>query len=108
MQILTEIVELSHEIVDTLDKNNFFEENPFIDKHYLTRDLQWTMQRKWEEQEEMILTDKEFLELCNKVNEAGIAETLESLVDKNALDMSVNENGEILYSRNPNFNLDDL
>lgn len=108
MEMLTEVIEVSHQIIKLLQENGFFEENPFVDIHDLTRDLQWRMQRKWEEENDMFLTDKEFLEVCNKVNENGISETLEGLVQKGALNMSVGQAGDILYSRNPDFDMEDL
>lgn len=108
MDILSEIIEVSNEIVDTLEENEFFEENLFIDRIPLKRALQIAMQRKWEQTEEMLLTDDEFLEVCNEVNTLCIGKTIENLVDKGALDMSIAEDGEILYSANKDFNFDEL
>jgi hypothetical protein len=107
MDILSEIIEISNQIVDTLQENGFFEENLFIDPLPLKRALQIRMQRKWEQENEIILSDDEFLEVCNEVNADGIGETIEDLVDKGALNMSVNEDGEILYSTNKDYNFDE-
>jgi len=104
MDILSEIIEISTEMVNSLEESGFFEENQFIDRIPLKRALQIAMQRKWEQEDEMILTDKEFLKVCNDVSNKGIGKTIEDLVDKGALNMSVNENGEILYSANKDFN----
>ena len=67
MDILSEIIEISNEIINTLEDNGFFEENIFIDSLPLKRALQIRMQRKWEQENEMILTDDEFIEVCEEV-----------------------------------------
>jgi hypothetical protein len=107
MEILSEIIEISNQIIDSLQENDFFIENHFIDEVHLRRALQIKMQRKWEQENDMFLTDKEFLDVCNTVSNNGIAETIESLVDKGALNMSINKDGEILYSANKDYNWDD-
>jgi hypothetical protein len=61
------------------------------------------MQRKWEQEGEMLLSDTEFIDVCNDVSAEGISTTIGDLVDKGALDMSIDENGEINYSVNENF-----
>jgi hypothetical protein len=108
MDILNEIIEVSNQIIDTLEENDFFIENPFIEQIPLKRALQIKMQRKWEQEEEMFLDDEEFLEVCQTVSNNEIANTIEALVDKGALNMSVNEDGEILYSANKDFQFDKL
>ena len=107
MDILNEIIEVSNQIIDTLEENDFFIENPFIEQIPLKRALQIKMQRKWEQEEEMFLNDEEFLEVCQTVSNNEIANTIETLVDKGALNMSVNENGEILYSANKDYQFED-
>jgi hypothetical protein len=108
MQILTEIIEISNQIVDTLDENGFFDEHIFVERLPLKIALQEKMQRKWEQENEMILTDSEFLQVCNEVNGNSIAKTIADLVEKGAVNVSVNENGEIIYSANKEFNTDEL
>ena len=44
MNILTEIIEVSDEIIDTLKEEKFFEETPFINELALKRELQKHMQ----------------------------------------------------------------
>lgn len=107
MDILNEIIEVSNQIIDTLEENDFFIENPFIEQIPLKRALQIKMQRKWEQEEEMFLNDEEFLEVCQMVSNNEIANTIETLVDKGALNMSVNADGEILYSANKDFQFED-
>ena len=104
MDILSEIIELSTEMVNSLEEDGFFEEHQFVDRIPLKRALQIAMQRKWEQEDDMLLTDKEFLEVCQNVSNNGIGKTIEDLVDKGALNMSVNEDGEILYSANKDYN----
>ena len=106
MDILNEIIEVSNQIIDTLEENDFFIENPFIEQIPLKRALQIRMQQKWEQEEEIFLSDDEFLEVCQSVSNNEIANTIEALVDKGALNMSVNEDGEILYSANKDFQFD--
>jgi hypothetical protein len=108
MQILTEIIEISNQIVDTLDENGFFDEHIFVERLPLKIALQEKMQRKWEQENEMILSDSEFLQVCNEVNGNSIAKTIADLVEKGAVNVSVNENGEIIYSANKEFNTDEL
>ncbi len=108
MQILTEIIEISNQIVDTLDENGFFDEHIFVERLPLKIALQEKMQRKWEQENEMILTDGEFLQVCNEVNGNSIAKTIADLVEKEAVNVSVNEKGEIIYSANKEFNTDEL
>ena len=108
MDILNEIIEVSNEIVDTLDEREFFEENIFIGRLQLKRNFQIAMQRKWEQEDNMFLTNTEFLKVCNDTMETNISTTIMDLVEKGALNMSVNPNGEILYSNNKNFNFDNL
>ncbi len=108
MEILSEIIEVSNQMIDTLDEAGFFDENVFIQRLPLKRKLQVAMQRKWEQESDMILTDNEFISICNETLEESVANTIEGLVDKGALDMSVDSNGDILYSRNKDFNSDDL
>jgi hypothetical protein len=106
MDILSEIIEISDEMVNSLEEDGFFEEHQFIDRIPLKRALQIAMQRKWEQEDDMLLTDKEFLEVCKSVSNKSIGKTIEDLVDKGALNMSVNEDGEILYSANKDFQFD--
>jgi gamma-glutamyltranspeptidase len=104
MDILSEIIEVSNQIIDTLEENDFFIENQFIDQISLKRALQIRMQQKWEQEEEMFLDDDEFLQVCQNVSNNEIANTIESLVEKGALNMSINKDGEILYSANKDYN----
>jgi len=108
MDILSEIIEVSDEIISVLSESEFFEENPFVDELPLKQALQIAMQRKWEEENEMVLSDTEFIDVLKKVHEQGIAESIESLVDKGALNMSIGGDGEIYYSSNPNFDINEL
>jgi hypothetical protein len=108
MDILNEIIEVSNQMIDTLESTGFFEENHFIDSKSFKRELQIAMQRKWEQENEMILSDDEFLEITKNEHSKGIGETITSLVEKGALNMSVGEDGEIYYSANKEFDINDL
>jgi hypothetical protein len=107
MDILSEIIEVSNQIIDTLEEGGFFEENPFIEQIPLKRELQIKMQQKWEQEGEIFLTDEQFLQVCQSVSNNEIGKTIEDLVDKGALNMSVNEDGEILYSANKDYKFED-
>jgi hypothetical protein len=103
MDILSEIIEVSNQIMDSLEENDFFLENPFLEQIPLKRALQIRMQQKWEQEEEIHLTDDEFLDVCQSVSNNEIGKTIEDLVDKGALNMSINEDGEIVYSANKDY-----
>jgi len=98
MNILTEIVEKSDEIVDVLNKTNFFDDYPFIDEKVFKYRLQVTMQRKWEQTDDMNLTSEEFIILVRVVSSDGIAETINEMCEKNLLRMAVNPKGELVYT----------
>jgi hypothetical protein len=108
MDILSEIIEACNEMIDALEETDFFVETPFIDRIPLKRALQIAMQRKWEQENDMFLNDAEFLEVCQSVSNKSIGKTIEDLVDKGALNMSIGEDGEIYYSSNPDFDINDL
>lgn len=108
MEILTEILEISDRIIETLEEHGFFEENVFVEPDSLKLSLQRRMQRKWEEEEEILLSDKEFTDVCNTEIQNRISQTLSDLVDKGAIDMGVNTDGEIVYSANKNFDINKL
>jgi hypothetical protein len=107
MDILNEIIEASNHMIDSLEESDFFLENPFIEQISLKRALRIKMQRKWEQEDDMFLNDDEFLEVCQSVSNNEIGKTIEDLVDKGALNMSVNEDGEILYSANKDYKFED-
>lgn len=110
MQILSEIIEISNEMIDTLDSEGFFNEtgNPFVERLPLKIILQNRMQRKWEEQNEMLLTEDEFIECVQSTTTESINNTLGGLVEKGALNMGVRVDGEIVYSANKDFDINDL
>ena len=98
MNILTEIIEVSHEIVDTLKEENFFDESQFIDEESLTIGLQTAMQYKWEQQNQMFLTEDEFLEVCREITGNFINKALNQLVESGHVQTFVNPDGELCYS----------
>lgn len=108
MDFKYEVVELANGIIDTLRENKFFEETPFVGEPELLQKLKENMQLKWETNGEMLLTDSEFIEACNKVMHESLTDTLGELLDKEAIEMSIGEDGEIYYSANPDFNIDKL
>jgi hypothetical protein len=108
MEILTEIVEISNKMIVLLIDNNFFDENIFVEPKTLKLELQKRMQRKWEEQNDMLLTDKEFLDTVNSLIQQSVSESLSELVAKGAVNMSVDETGEIVYSANKDFDQNNL
>lgn len=98
MNILTEIIEKSDEIVDVLNQTNFFGDYPFIDESVFKYRLQVAMQRKWEQTEEMNLNSNEFITLVKVVSSDGIAETINQMCEKDLLRMAVNPKGELVYT----------
>ncbi len=98
MNILTEIIEKSDEIVDTLIQTNFFDDYPFIEEGVFRYRLQVAMQRKWEQADDMNLNSKEFIALVKAVSSDGIAETINQMCEKDLLRMAVNPKGELVYT----------
>lgn len=108
VEILSEIIELSNEMIDTLDESGFFDEHVFLDRVPLKRKLQIAMQRKWEQMNEMKLSDTEFLAVCNDAIGDNLSTTLSSLVEKGAVKMNINSEGEISYVANRDFDLNNI
>ena len=108
MDILPEIIEVTNEMIDALDESGFFENNPFIERLPLKRKLQHLMQRRWEEFDDYRLSWEEVENVMKEVVNDSVAKSIEDLVDKGALDMSIGADGEIRYSANKDFNIDEL
>ena len=98
MDILTEIIEVSDEIIDTLREENFFEETPFIDELELKRAIQIQMQYNWEQNNSMYLNDEQFLEIVNGLITDGVSNGLSDLIESGHVQAEVNSDGEIVYS----------
>jgi hypothetical protein len=98
MNILTEIIEVSDEIIDTLKEENFFEETPFINELGLKRELQRHMQYNWEQTNSMHLNDDQFLEIVNGLITDGISVGLSDLIESGHVKTGVNSDGELVYS----------
>jgi hypothetical protein len=109
MKIENEIIEVSQQMIETLEENGFFEESQFLNPDTLKTQLQIDMQTKFETEDgDFILSDTEFLDCVNKTISNSVSETIMDLVEKGAIDMSIDPDGEILYSANKDFNTDDL
>jgi hypothetical protein len=106
MDILPEIIEVTNQLIDTLDENGFFENNPFIERLPLKRKLQNLMQRRWEEFEDYTLAWEQVEDVMQEVLNESVSNTLEDLVDKGAINMSISEDGDIVYSANKDFDFD--
>lgn len=101
MEILKEIKEVSEQIIETLHETEFFSEYVFISEETLRIHLEMEMQKKWEETDEtFMLSDVEFLKICEDITKMSIDETLTEMVLANKLNMGVNEEGQIVYSIN--------
>ena len=98
MNILTEIIEKSDEIVDILKQTNFFGDYPFVDEHVFKYRLQVAMQRRWEQTDDMNLSSEEFIILVRKISSEGISTTINEMCEKNLLRMAVNPKGELVYT----------
>ena len=90
MNILTEIVEKSDDIIALLESNRFFDKNIFCPKHRLHFELQVRMQRKWEQEQDIHLTAEEFETVIQGICQEEVSETIYSLVDKGS--STVNKN----------------
>lgn len=98
MDILTEIIEKSDNIIDVLSRTNFFDDYPFIDVNSLKYKLQVTMQYKWEQHEEINLTPKEFSHIIHLASQDGLSDTLYEMSEKGLLSIAVNPKGQLVYS----------
>lgn len=98
MDILTEIIEVSDEIITTLKEENFFVETPFINELELKREIQKQMQYNWEQTERMYLNDEQFLQIVNDLIADGISNGLSDLIESGHVQAAVNPDGEIVYS----------
>jgi hypothetical protein len=99
MDILTEIIETSDNMVDVLNEDGFFEEHRLIHPSDLRVALQIKMQRKWEQENDMYLNDTEFLEVCNELITESVSNGLSDLIESGHVEIAVNPNGEIVYSK---------
>lgn len=108
MEILPEIIELSNEMIDTLDEIGFFNENVFIERLPLKRNAQIKMQKKWEQEFEIHLTETEFEDVLKETLNESVSDTVSDLVTKGALNMSISNEGDIIYSANKDFNVDEI
>ena len=98
MDILTEIIETSDNMVDVLKEDGFFEEHALIHPSDLRVALQIKMQRKWEQENDMYLNDTEFLEVCNELITESVSNGLSDLIQSGHVEVAVNPNGEMVYS----------
>lgn len=96
---------LANQMVDSLRETEFFKENIFVDAHDLSNKLIEKMDVKLETDGEMMLTESEFIEAVKEVHQAKVDETLNGLLDKGAVSMGVNMNGDIIYKQDPNLNV---
>jgi hypothetical protein len=98
MDILTEIIETSDNMVDVLKEDGFFDEHLLIHPSDLRVALQIKMQRKWEQESDMYLNDTEFLEVCNELITESVSNGLSDLIQSGHVEVAVNPNGEMVYS----------
>ena len=98
MDILTEIIETSDNMVEVLKKDGFFDEQLLIHPSDLRVALQIKMQRKWEQESDMYLNDTEFLEVCNELITESVSNGLSDLIQSGHVEVAVNPNGEMVYS----------
>jgi hypothetical protein len=108
MDILPEIVEATNRLIDALDENGVFKNNPFLERLPLKRKLQNLMQRRWEEFDDYRMSWDEVENVMKEIVNDSVGESIEHLLDKGVLDMSINKKGDILYSINKNFDIDNL
>ena len=98
MDILTEIIETSDNMVEVLKEDGFFDEQLLIHPSDLRVALQNKMQRKWEQENDMYLNDTEFLDVCNELLSENISKGLSDLIDSGHVEVAVDPNGELVYS----------
>jgi hypothetical protein len=108
MKILKEIVDKSEDIIAILDSNDFFGKNIFCPKSRLKIELQYNMQHKFDASGCFHLNGDEFAQIVSQINKEEISDTLYSLVDKGVLSISINENGELIYSQSKELEIQNM
>ena len=109
MKILKEIKETALLMVEELDSVDFFTEYPFIPKEVLHTKLETEMQKKWDNYSETFMLDEtEFGQLCEMIVKEEVSISVTELLMKGEMNMSVNTNGEIVYSSNRYFDKNEL
>ena len=98
MNILTEIIELSDELIDSLTEQKFFEETPFVSPLDLKREIQKQMQYNWEQTNDIRIDEDQFLQICRDLTKSRISIGLGDLVDSGHVQTAVNPDGELVYS----------
>lgn len=101
MDILWEISEKSNDIIALLDSNGFFDKPQF--KHFCPKsrlrvELELKMKEKWDEGKDFNLSNAEFENIIRTIVQDEVSETLYDLIESNKIEMSVNQNGKIVYS----------
>ena len=109
MNILTEIIEIADSIMTELENQNFFDQFVFCDPLDLRREMEIQMQRNWEQEGDIHMTDSQFVELVEKVTKLGIEGTVNKAFEDGLIVMdSIDKNGEVLYKLNPDIKIIDL
>jgi hypothetical protein len=107
MNILTEIIETADNIMNQLERSNFFEEYIFCDRFKLRQELEKQMQYNWEQIDDMYLNDEQFEQIIQNNYREGIQNVFSDLVVDGILNIdSVDANGELVYKLNPNIDID--
>ena len=104
-QIFHHVVEL----VTALKETDFFEDHPFADQDILCKKLIMALLEKSSREGEFTkLDEEEFVDVVNSTIQESINETISSLSDKGAIQWKVRPGGELVISKNPDFNMDEI
>ena len=101
MDLNYEIKNCAQGIIDALGETDFFKVNVFVEPDV----LQECLIKKMKEKESAELFDSEFSDAVNEAHQIGVNQTLEDLLDKGLVNMSIMPNGEIGYKADPNLEL---
>lgn len=101
MDISNDIMETADNILSRLEKNGFYEQHLYCDPFKLRTELELQMQLNFVENEDIYITDEQFIAIVNKLTIDSIDnEISEMIIDGTIVMDSVDSNGEIVYKLN--------
>jgi hypothetical protein len=105
MDISNEIMETADSIMSRLEEYGFYEQHLYCDPFKLRTELELQMQFNFIQNDDMFITDEQFIAIVNKLTIDSIDnEISEMIIDGTIVMDSVDTNGEIVYKLNSDSN----
>lgn len=105
MDISNDIMETADNIMSRLEKNGFYEQHLYCNPFKLRTELELQMQLNFIQNEDIFITDAQFIAIVNKLTIDSIDnEISEMIIDGTIVMDSVDSNGEIVYRLNSPLN----